>query len=101
MTLTMELPIPERDWLEQAGRREKNGVIGQNRIEQTEDLYAAEWQKILQEIDEFRTLGDNWDGLGAKAPSNELLDSAIGLARIWCGRDLVPPIRVLPGTAVR
>jgi hypothetical protein len=99
MTLTMELPIPEQDWLEQAGRREKNGAIGQNRSEKAEHLYATEWQKILQEIDEFRTLGDNWDGLGAKAPSNELLDSAIGLARIWYGRDLIPPTRVLPGTA--
>src|SRR5262249_26086943 len=63
------------------------------------ELYAAQWDKLVQEIDGFHKLGDNWDGLGARAPSNELLDSAIGLTRLWYARDLVPPIRVLAGTA--
>jgi hypothetical protein len=100
LALTLALSIPEQDWLEQAGRRDKNGAIGQDRTaDRAEDLDAVQWQKILEEIEGFRKLGDNWDGLGASAPSDELLDSAIGLARLYWGRGMIPPIRVLPGTA--
>jgi hypothetical protein len=100
MALTLGLPIPAQDWLEQADRRHKNGAVGQNRAaEKVEDSDSMQWQKILQEIDGFRKLGDDWDGLGASAPSDELLDSAIGLARLYWGRGMVPPVRVLPGTA--
>jgi hypothetical protein len=96
MALTLEVPVPEQDWLDQANRAHSNGA---NRQDGASDLDAAQWHKIVGEINAFRELGDNWDGLGAHAPSNELLDSAIGLVHIWYGRDLVPPTRVLPGTA--
>ncbi len=100
MALTMELSVPKQDWLDQAGRRHTNGDVEHDGAdEKTEELYAQRWQEILQEIDGFRKLGDNWDGLGANAPSNDLLDSAIGLARLYWGREMVPPIRVLAGTA--
>jgi len=96
MALTLEVPIPEQDWLDQAGRASFNGA---DTDDGTSDLYAAQWRKIVHEINSFRNLGENWDGLGARMPSNELLDSAIGLVRLWHSRDLLPPIRVLPGTA--
>jgi hypothetical protein len=100
MTLTLEVPIPERDWLEQTAPGIKDGAIEQNGPAETaEDVDLEQWQSIIQEVDGFRKLGDNWDGLGARAPTDELLDSAIGLARIYWGRGLVPPVRVLPGTA--
>src|SRR6266849_1386675 len=96
MTPTLEVPIPEQDWLDEADRAYSNGASAQD---DASDLDAAQWCKIVEEINAFRKLGANWDGLGARAPSNELLDSAIGLVRLWYGRHLVPPIRVLPGTA--
>ena len=100
MTLTLQVPIAERDWLEQSAPDINNGAMELDRAaEKAEDLDAEHWQTIIQEIDGFRKLGDNWDGLGARAPSGELLDSAIGLARIYCGRGMIPPVRVLPGTA--
>jgi hypothetical protein len=100
MTPTLEFAIPEQDWLNYAGRGNKNGPVNPKQAGgKAENVDADQWQDITRKIEGFRKLGPNWDGLGAQPPSNELLDSAIGLVRLWCGRDLVPPVRVLPGTA--
>jgi hypothetical protein len=96
MTPTLEVPIAEQAWVDQAVQASSNGADTGNGIS---DLYVSQWHKVVQEINGFRNLGDNWDGLNARAPSSELLDSAIGLVRLWLGRDLVPPIRVMAGTA--
>jgi hypothetical protein len=42
-------------------------------------------------------LDDDWDGLGAKAPSHELVASAVGLAHLLNERGVNPPQRVVAG----
>ena len=48
-------------------------------------------------IAQFQNLGDDWDGCGAKAPSYELLVSAVGLACVFRDQGVPAPSRVVPG----
>lgn len=42
-------------------------------------------------------MGDDWDGCGAKAPSHELLASAVGLAHLFRDQGVPAPSRIVPG----
>lgn len=42
-------------------------------------------------------MADDWDGLGAKAPTRELVESALGLAIVLSEMGLPPPQSVVPG----
>jgi hypothetical protein len=55
------------------------------------------WPKRLDELMTIRTLTDDWDGLGAKAPSTELVDSAIILADGFLRAGIEAPSRVVAG----
>src|SRR5947209_7243684 len=84
MTLLLDRPIPQEEWLKAAGERNGasraparlRGVDG----DQQEVPDAGPWEPAVQKIVTFQHLGDDWDGLGARAPSSEVLVSAIGLA---------------------
>jgi hypothetical protein len=45
----------------------------------------------------FQHLADDWDGLGAMAPSRALLESAVGLAYLLYEKGVDPPHAVVPG----
>lgn len=55
------------------------------------------WPKRLDELLRIRTLMDDWDGLGALAPSTALVDSAIILADQLLRAGIDPPSRVVAG----
>lgn len=55
------------------------------------------WNRITDELLDVRNLPDDWDGLGAKAPPAELVDSAIQLAQLLHQWNMESPSRVVPG----
>jgi hypothetical protein len=61
------------------------------------DRQADEWDRIFRELENIRILQEDWDGLGAKAPSAPLLESAVGLARFLSARRNEAPSSVAAG----
>jgi hypothetical protein len=45
----------------------------------------------------MQDFGDDWDGQGARAPSQEMLVSAVGLAYTLLQKGMGPPNSVVPG----
>jgi hypothetical protein len=72
-----------------------HGIAG-NRDRRTAEEAGA-WEPAVKKLVSFQDLGDDWDGLGAVAPSAELLDSAIGLAYLLSEQDVNPPHSVIAG----
>jgi hypothetical protein len=93
----LDCPIPKADWLNEVS--ERNGVSASSVEHPAEKTVAGagSWEPAVQKIVEFQHLGDDWDGLGARAPSRELLESAIGLAYLFCEKGVAPPHCVVPG----
>ena len=58
---------------------------------------AGAWEGSVHKLDTFRQLENDWDGLGAKAPSRDLLASAIGLAHVLNEQGVQPPQAVVVG----
>ncbi|HYV34791.1 MAG TPA: hypothetical protein VE988_03745 [Gemmataceae bacterium] len=94
MPLLMACPIAEKTWHQEANA--PNGIGAKGGV-QTFAKGADSWQPIIQQIAKFQDLGDGWDGLEATAPSRELVDSAIGLARLLAAKGMAAPCRVAPG----
>ncbi|MBI2805465.1 MAG: hypothetical protein HYX68_10855 [Planctomycetes bacterium] len=85
---TLDCPIPKDAWrVEHVAR---NGTPGNPHM----DAWGAWVAKLLR----MQELGDNWDGLGAPAPSRALIQSAIGLAHLLCEKGVEPPQIVAAGT---
>jgi hypothetical protein len=95
MPLLLDCPIPEKAWHLETGAR--NGAPVAERHVHNETASAGPWEPAINSIITFQYLGDDWDGLGAKAPSPELLESAIGLAYLLHDKGVSPPSRVVPG----
>src|SRR4051812_10769614 len=93
----LNCPIPKEDWVHEIGTR--NGVSVPPAEYSTEKPVAGaeSWEAAIRKIVEFQKLGDDWDGLGAVAPSRELLASAIGLAILFSDKGVDPPHCVVPG----
>jgi hypothetical protein len=89
--------VPKEDWLHEVG--ERNGVPVQPAEHPAETPIedAGPWEPAVQKIVEFQHLGDDWDGFGAKAPSRDLLASAVGLAYLFYEKGVDPPHCVVPG----
>ena len=85
--------IPKDVWAPEPGAR--NG-IGVAPAKGTKEI-AGDWDTSIQKIIELDQLGDNWDGLGASAPSRELIQSAVRLAHLLCAGGVEPPQSVVPG----
>ena len=92
-----ECPIPKADWVHEVGERNGASVSRSEHPAAKPIEDAGPWKLAVQKISEFQHLGDDWDGLGAKAPSRELLASAIGLAYVLHEKGVDPPHRVAPG----
>ena len=101
MPSLLDRPILEEDWLKEAGERNGTstaparlqGVNG----EQKAVPDAGPWEPAVQKMVTFQHLGDDWDGQGARAPSYEMLASAIGLAYTLYQQGVDPPNCVVPG----
>ncbi len=93
MSAVLQVPVRASDWLHEAGQRNGKGAQPENR-EAAED--AGPWDLTVRSIVSMQFLKDGWDGFDAKAPSRELLDSAIGLAYLWRDNGMSPPDRVVP-----
>ncbi len=83
----------KKDWDQEVSAR--NGAWDKSEGQPVAD--AGTWEPAVQKIIGFQQLGEDWDGLGAKAPSRELLESAIGLAYLLSEKGTEPPSRVVPG----
>jgi len=57
----------------------------------------AEWVAQIDQLTAFRSLQDDWDGDGAVAPSGELVDGAVALARSLREQEVEPPDRIVAG----
>ena len=57
----------------------------------------SHWSSIRKVIESFRELEEDWDGLGAKAPSEEIIRSAEFLVQSLRHGGLPAPSRVVPG----
>jgi hypothetical protein len=53
------------------------------------------WKHVDEELIRFRSLGNDWDGEGSDAPSDELIDAAASFARHFNSAGATPPDRVL------
>jgi hypothetical protein len=89
--------IPKADWAHEVGERNGVALLPPRRRGEKPIPDAGPWEPTVQKIVQFQHLGDNWDGLGAVAPSRELLESAIGLAYLFSERGVNPPHSVVPG----
>jgi hypothetical protein len=63
----------------------------------TEVPDAGPRESAVRKLVDFQHLGENWDGLGAQAPSHELLASATGLAYTLHEQGLDRPNCVVAG----
>jgi hypothetical protein len=101
MPSLLNCPVPEQAWLKEAGAR--NGASpAPARLHEADGGEhavpdAGSWEPAVRKLVEFQHLGDNWDGLGATAPSRELLASAVGLAYCFSETGVAPPDCVVPG----
>jgi hypothetical protein len=93
----LDCPIAKEAWIHEVG--ERNGLSGPPARYPAgkADADAGPWEPAVRKIVEFQQLGDDWDGFGAKPPSRELLESAIGLAYTFYQKGVNPPQRVAPG----
>ena len=55
------------------------------------------WSCRIDELLAIRSLADDWDGQAAKAPSTELVDSALVLAVAFRRGGAEAPSRIVPG----
>lgn len=55
------------------------------------------WSCRIDELLAIRSLADDWDGQAAKAPSTELVDSALVLAQAFGRGGAEAPSRIVPG----
>jgi hypothetical protein len=58
---------------------------------------SDEWGQRIDELLDIRRMEDDWDGLGAPAPSTALVDSALSLAQILRQDRDPPPCRIVAG----
>ena len=89
--VVLDCAIPKEEWISR-----RNGVSSlpaQPRAERD----AGCWEPAVQKMVDFQHLADDWDGAGARAPSRDLLASAIGLAYLLLEKGVDPPHRVVPG----
>jgi hypothetical protein len=93
----LDCPIPQEDWLHEVS--ERNGVAPSPAKAPgwKPGADAGPWEPAVQKIVAFQHLGPDWDGLGAVAPSRELLASAVGLAYLLSAKGVAPPHCVVPG----
>jgi hypothetical protein len=53
------------------------------------------WCRVIQSLQQLKSLRDDWDGQGALAPSIGIVEAAIGLAELYRQHDYSPPTTAL------
>ena len=100
MVAILESKFTRQDFQDKV--REMNGaqsVASRLREKMREFGQTEGWSPIIERIEAIRQLRDDWDGLGAKAPSTELFLTAAVLVHFWMENKQTPPTRVVAGTA--
>ena len=60
----------------------------------------AAWDRLFEELKGIRSLGDDWDGQGAEAPSSANVDWASDWVQQMRGyHQAIPPSRAVPGVS--
>lgn len=98
MAILITQRILEQDWKKASdfnGHSPFAGVAGHRGPHEDAE---GPWRPTINKIVAMRHLGDNWDGLGASAPSLKLLACAVGLAYLLHEQGTDPPTRVVPST---
>jgi hypothetical protein len=93
----LDCPVAKADWIHQATGRNGVSVAPAAQSVEKAPVDAGPWEPAVQKIFGFQHLGDDWDGLGARAPSHELLESAVGLAYVFYEKGVDPPHGVVAG----
>ncbi len=90
----IELPtfISQIDDLMQSTAGEKHGLVAANQPRQPD-----RWDEMISRLLGLRSLREDWDGMGAKAPPATRIDGAVELARILRQHGFRPPSRVGAG----
>jgi len=99
MSALLEESVPVEDWKRETVGAKNGRKAAINVAAASDSVESRYWESIIDRIVEMQHLGEDWDGLGAKAPASELLESAIGLAYLLKGRGMTPPARVVASTA--
>jgi hypothetical protein len=98
MPMLLDCPVAEDTWHSKAAQTNGTPTPRPNASEDRErKTDAGPWQETVQKIVEFQHLADDWDGQGARPPSAEMLESAIGLAYTLLQNGMDPPNCVVPG----
>lgn len=103
MPLLLDRPVERKSWLKETPP--SNGVLANGKRPMETHVADADtrqlegWDAIIDELAAMQGLGDNWDGLGAVAPSTELLRCAVGLAYLLQQRSMDVPAAVSATTS--
>jgi hypothetical protein len=95
--LVLDCPVEEKDWRQET--LQANG-LPERRLDPSDPdstMDAGLWEAAVCKIVGFQHLGDDWDGLGAKAPTRDLLASAIGLAYLLSEDGVAAPRAIVAG----
>lgn len=61
-----------------------------------ENIIEKEWRNKFIELNQIRSLTDDWDGEGALSPTPELVDSVTELLKtLQSGKNVPPPSRIV------
>jgi hypothetical protein len=93
----LDCPIQKQAWSQEVGQRNGFSTPPQERGLEQPWNHAGIWEPAVRKMVEMRNLADDWDGLGALAPSPALLESAISLAFLFHEKGVNPPQSVVPG----
>ena len=98
MSAIFESPIQRETWMRETPSA--NGAAGNGVARRAaKQLPTTDaWEKTIDEIVAMQHLGRDWDGLGAVAPTEELLQSALGLVYLFQENEMEPPHAVAPST---
>ncbi len=92
MWTTLQPEIMSRLPHHSANGSARNGV---GVVSESQDDTA--WERQILELSAFDVLGDDWDGQGAEAPSDALVNSAVHLAEMLRENGVDAPACVVPG----
>ena len=93
----LDCRLPKAAWASAVGALNGDSASRPEYSAKEPDADAGPWEPAVEKIVELRHLSDDWDGFGAKAPSRELLESAIGLAYTFYQNGVDAPHRVVAG----
>ncbi len=92
----LDCRVAKQDWADVAGSRNGVAVPSPDCLAKQPVPDADPWEPAVRKLVEFQALGEDWDGFGAKPPSEALLASAVGLAYLFSQHGVHPPGCVVP-----